>query len=123
MGRTKGSKNGKFGTNIDKSQFEKLCSILCTEEEICGFFSISHDTLSRWCKQEYDTTFLDVWKQKSSIGKISLRRIQFKQAETNPSMAIWLGKQILGQTDQVDATITDKIEVINDVPKEDIENE
>ena len=30
-------------------------------------------------------------------GKISLRRIQFKLAERNATMGIWLGKQYLGQ--------------------------
>lgn len=99
MGRTKGSKNGIFGANIDKAQFEKLCSIMCTEQEICGFFGTSHDTLNRWCHQEYNMTFTEIWEKKSAIGKISLRRIQFQQAEKNPSMAIFLGKQILGQTD------------------------
>lgn len=123
MGRTKGSKNGKFGSTIDKAQFEKLCSILCTEQEICGFFSTSHDTLNRWCHQEYHMTFTEIWNQKSSLGKISLRRIQFKQAETNPSMAIWLGKQILGQTEKVETTIDDKVEIINDVPIKDDEQD
>jgi len=115
MSRTKGSKNGKYGNTIEQKQFESLCSILCTEQEICSFFSCSHDTLNRWCKQTYKMTFEEIWKSKSAIGKISLRRIQFKQAESNPSMAIWLGKQILGQTDKVETEITDKIEVINDV--------
>ena len=119
MAKTKGAKNGKYGANIDKAQFEKLCSILCTEQEICGFFSVSHDTLNRWCRQEYDMTFTEIFGQKSSLGKISLRRIQFKQAETNPSMAIWLGKQYLNQTEKVEAEITDKIEIANDVPEDD----
>ena len=66
-------------------------------------------------------TFTEIWEMKSSLGKISLRRIQFKQAETNPSMAIWLGKQILGQTDQVETIVNDRIEIVNDVPKEDDE--
>lgn len=122
MGRTKGSKKGVYGAIIDKSQFEKLCSILCTEQEICGFFGTSHDTLNRWCHQEYEMTFTEVWERKSSIGKISLRRIQFKQAETNPSMAIWLGKQILGQSEQIEEKVSDKIEIVNDVPKEDAED-
>ncbi len=119
MPRTKGSKNGKFGSNIDKTQFEKLCSIMCSEEEICGFFSVSHDTLGRWCNQEYGKTFFDVFKDKSSIGKISLRRNQFKMAETNPSMAIFLGKQYLGQKDVVEETQIERIEVIDDVPEGD----
>lgn len=120
MSKTKGAKNGKYGAKIDKAQFEKLCAILCTEQEICGYFDVSHDTLNRWCHQEYGLTFTETFEQKCTIGKISLRRIQFKQAETNPSMAIWLGKQILGQTDQIETTVTERIEVSNDVPKEDV---
>ncbi len=37
-------------------------------------------------------------------GLASLRRRQFKMAETNPSMAIWLGKQYLGQHDKSELT-------------------
>ena len=33
------------------------------------------------------------------IGKISLRRSQFRLAEKNANMAIWLGKQYLEQPD------------------------
>lgn len=117
MSRTKGSKNGSYGVNIDKNQFEKLCSLMCTQEEICGFFDVSHDTLSRWCKQEYNQNFFDVYIKKSSIGKIALRRYQFKQAETNSSMAIFLGKQYLGQKDIVEETTIETVQFVNDVPK------
>lgn len=82
---------------IDKSQFEKLCSIQCTQEEIAGFFNCSPDTVERWCKREYKERFAEIYAKKRGLGKISLRRSQFKMAETNPSMAIWLGKQYLGQ--------------------------
>ena len=33
---------------------------------------------------------------------MSLRRTQFKLAEKNPTMAIWLGKQYLGQRDNIE---------------------
>lgn len=122
MSRTNGSKNGEYGAVIDKSQFEKLCSMLCTEMEICGYFGVSHDTLNRWCHQEYDCTFTEIFDEKSSMGKISLRRIQFKQAETNPIMAIFLGKNILGQKDCIEQTSTERIEVVNDIPKDDEED-
>lgn len=82
---------------IDKSQFEKLCSIQCTQEEIAGFFNCSPDTIERWCHREYKERFAEVYAKKRGVGKISLRRSQFRMAETNPSMAIWLGKQYLGQ--------------------------
>ena len=69
MAKTKGAKNGKYGANIDKAQFEKLCSILCTEQEICGFFSVSHDTLNRWCHQEYDMTFTEIFEHSKLKNK------------------------------------------------------
>ena len=82
---------------IDQSQFEKLCSIQCTQEEIAGFFGCSPDTIERWCRREYKEGFAEVYSKKRGVGKISLRRAQFRMAETNPTMAIWLGKQYLGQ--------------------------
>ena len=118
MSRTAGSKQGVIGNNIDKVEFEKLCSILCTEEEIANFFGCSHDTVDRWCMKTYKMHFQDIWKIKSTDGKCSLRRFQFKQAETNPAMAIWLGKQVLGQTDKQEQTSTERVEFVNDIPKE-----
>lgn len=99
MSNVKGSKRGVYGIKIDKEQFERLCSIMCSVDEICGFFGVSYDTLKRFCKQNYNQNFEAVQKDKSALGKISLRRIQFKQAERYPAMAIFLGKQYLGQTD------------------------
>ena len=84
---------------INKAEFEKLCGMLCTKVEIAGWFSCSEDTVERWCKQQYNDTFCGVYKKLSSKGRISLRRNQFKLSETNASMAIWLGKQYLGQRD------------------------
>lgn len=85
---------------IDKKVFESLCSVQCTGVEIADHFGVSHDTLGRWCKQTYKMTFEEVFAQKRSIGNISLRRMQFRLAEKNPTMAIWLGKQYLGQKDE-----------------------
>lgn len=119
MSRTKNSKRGIYGNGIDEKTFEKLCAIMCTAPEICGFFGISYDTLNRWCKTHYGDTFKKVFDEKSSFGKISLRRIQFAQAEKNPSMAIFLGKQYLGQKDFVEETTQQRIEVVGGVPLED----
>ena len=92
--------------NIDKEQFEKLCSIQCTINEIAGYFNCSVDTVERWCKKEYKEGFADIYDKKRGLGKISLRRSQFRMAETNPTMAIWLGKQYLGQTDKQEVSVT-----------------
>ena len=96
------NKKGRPKTNIDKPTFEKLCQMQCTLEEIAGFFDCCDDTINNWCKEIYDDNFSGVYKKKSMAGKISLRRNQFKIAENNSSMAIFLGKQYLGQKDNVE---------------------
>lgn len=90
---------------IDQAQFEKLCAILCTEEDIAGFFSVSVDTIERWCKRTYKQTFAEVYKKKSATGRVSLRRKQYEVAMGgNVGMLIWLGKQFLGQRDKDKST-------------------
>ena len=86
---------------IDQKQFENLCGLQCTKEEICGWFGITDKTLDAWCKRTYKQGFSDVFRQKRGLGKISLRRHQWKLAEKNANMAIWLGKQYLGQREQI----------------------
>lgn len=85
---------------IDKKQFENLCGLQCTKEEICSFFETSDKTLENWCKRTYKAGFSEVFREKRGKGKISLRRAQFRLAEKNASMAIWLGKQYLEQRDE-----------------------
>ena len=89
---------------IDKKQFENLCGLQCTLLEICDFFDVEDDTLNSWCKKTYGTTFSEVFKQKRGKGQISLRRMQWKLAEKNTAMAIFLGKQYLGQKDKIEYT-------------------
>ena len=89
---------------IDKKQFENPCPLQCTLLEICDSFAVEDDTLNNWCKKTYGTTFSEVFKKKRGKGQISLRRTQWKLAEKNPTMAIFLGKQYLGQTDKVETT-------------------
>lgn len=86
--------------NIDKTVFENACELQCTEEEIARLFSCSVDTIERWCKRIYEECFAEVYKKKSENGKMSLRRNQMKLSETSATMAIWLGKQWLGQKDK-----------------------
>lgn len=82
---------------IDQKQFENLCGLQCTKAEICSWFGITDKTLESWCKRTYKTGFSDVFAEKRGLGKISLRRAQFRLAEKSAAMAIWLGKQMLGQ--------------------------
>ena len=93
------ARTGRPRKKIDKEQFEKLCGIQCTLSEIAGFFDCSEDTIERWVKRTYKETFAETYKNYSANGKISLRRFQFKLAEKSAAMAIFLGKNYLGQTD------------------------
>lgn len=95
------ARTGRPRKEINQKQFEQLCSMQCTESEIAAFFECDISTLNRYCKRTYGATFADVSKNKAEIGKISIRRMQFKHAEKSPSMAMFLGKQYLGQKDQV----------------------
>ena len=95
------NKGGRPKKEIDQRMFENLCSILCTKDEICNFFELDEKTLTRWCKDTYGEGFSDKYKSKSSKGRISLRRSQFKIAENNATMAIFLGKQYLNQKDTI----------------------
>ena len=99
---------GRPKKEIDQKQFENLCGLQCTLEEVCGFFDVTDVTLNTWCKKTYGTTFSEVFKQKRGTGKISLRRSQFNLAKTNATMAIWLGKQYLGQRDRDVADAMDR---------------
>ena len=101
---------GRPQIDISKTQFENLCKLQCTKEEIASWFNCSEDTIDRWCKRTYGESFAVVFKQKRGVGKISLRRSQFRMAQKNPTMAIWLGKQYLGQRDQQDITVSDRSE-------------
>lgn len=85
---------------VDYDTVEKLAHIQCTYGEIASFLGCSVDRLKR------DDEFITRYKKGAEGGKMSLRRIQFKLAEKNPTMALWLGKQYLGQKDVVENTIT-----------------
>ena len=102
------AKMGRPRKQIDKTEFEKLCFLQCTEREFCSWFDVSDETLNKWCKENYDgRTFLDVFKEKRENGLISLRRTQFQLAERSPAMAIFLGKNMLGQTDKMEQIVND----------------
>ena len=59
--------------------------------------------------------FSEVFKQKRGVGKISLRRHQWRLAEKNANMAIWLGKQYLGQSDTPEQKEDSGVQIIDDL--------
>ena len=98
---------GRPRKEINQTEFEKLCGLQCTKEEMCGWFGITDKTLESWCKRTYKKGFSEIFSEKRGKGKISLRRTQFKLAEKSPAMAIFLGKNYLGQSDKIQYENTD----------------
>jgi len=92
---------GRPRKEFNVENFEGLCKLQCTLEEIAGFLDLSEDTVERRCVEIYGQPFAEVFRQKSAHGRISLRRTQFRLAEKSYVMALWLGKQYLGQSDKV----------------------
>jgi len=96
------AKMGRPRIDINWEEFDKLCELHCTLVEIAGWFDCSEDTIERAVKREKCMTYAEYFKKKSAKGKISLRRKQYQVAnEGNTSMLIWLGKNWLGQADEV----------------------
>ncbi|MCR5475499.1 MAG: hypothetical protein K6F28_09910 [Lachnospiraceae bacterium] len=103
------SKMGRPVKKIDKEQFETMCQVQCTLEEICLILGLTDKTLNKWCKETYGMTFSEVFRQKRELGKASLRRRQFALAKTNATMAIFLGKNWLGQKDTAEVAVNPEI--------------
>lgn len=92
-------KTGRPLRDFDPSIFEQLCFVQCTVDEIELILKTDQRVVDKWCMRYYEVDFHTAYKRYSSGGKSSLRRDQYKLAKKNASMAIWLGKQWLGQKD------------------------
>lgn len=101
-------------TDKQWDEFDKLCSLQCTKVEICEWFKITDKTLDRLIADKYKTSFSDIFAQKRSVGKISLRRTQFEMAQTSPAMAIFLGKNYLAQADKQEIAHSGGVKIIKD---------
>lgn len=77
---------------------EGLARIQCTMVEAAAVLHVHRDTFSDFLRANEKA--MQAWEDGRESGKASLRRNQWKMSETNPTMAIWLGKQWLDQTDK-----------------------
>src|SRR5438094_10320688 len=84
---------------IDLAELEKLCGLQCTDEELAAWFNVTTRTIERKRK---NAKFAEVMNRGKAKGRISVRRQQMKLLEAgNATMGVWLGKNILGQVDEV----------------------
>lgn len=78
---------------VDKDKLFILASLGLTTSEIAAVLEVSSDTLER--------NFAEEMSEGKEKCKASIRRKQFELAMAgNPTMLIWLGKQLLGQKEK-----------------------
>ena len=83
---------GRQGIIVPPDEIEHLASLGCTDREIADYFKVSESTL-RYNFSDY------LLKGRYQLRN-TLRQAQLKVAlEGNPTMLIWLGKNILQQND------------------------
>lgn len=77
----------------DRNKIRKLAEIQCTQGEIAHVMGVSLSSIKKYV--------IDVVNEGNHLGKVRLRRAQYQKAveEGNPTMLIWLGKNMLGQSD------------------------
>ncbi len=101
------AKIGRPKIKLNYELIEKLSYIQCTQVEIASTLEVSTKTLQR------DEEFCRIYKKGQEEGKMSLRRLQWKLAnKDNVTMAIWLGKQYLGQKDKQEVSGAEPIEIV-----------
>ena len=104
------AKRGRPKIEFDLKQVEKLAMLQCTYDELAAFFDCSKDTIINRMKD--DESFSAAYKNGLEKGKMSLRRMQWRAAESgNVTMLIWLGKQHLGQTDKQDVKHSGEMDI------------
>mgnify|MGYP003434975434 CR=1 FL=1 len=98
MGRPKGTTKIQ-PTDATMSSLRGLGQIQCTTKEGAAFFAVSEPTFLKFLDDNPEAR--EAFEEGKGKGRISLRRHQWRMAENNATMAIWLGKNHLEQTDKI----------------------
>lgn len=91
---------GRKQIEIPLNVLEAVASSHATLDEIAAYFHVTADTISR--RQREDPEFREALNRGRALGKFNIRYNQTRMAQHHPGMAIWLGKQYLGQKDQIE---------------------
>lgn len=108
------ARTGRPKIEINWNEVEGMAKVHATLEDIASHIGVHKDTLLKRCKREFKMTFSEYLEQKRAYVRNNLRRKQIETAMSgNVTMQIWLGKQMLGQTEKVEQTNRNTHEVIN----------
>src|SRR5690554_591052 len=83
------------------------------QEYIAEQLGMSADTLSRRIRERYGCSFAEYRHKRQEMLRINLRKKQYQVAmeEGNVTMLIWLGKNMLGQSDKNEIKSVEKFNI------------
>ena len=87
----------------------------CTMDEVAGMLEVTPEGLEIFFRREPQLAAL--YRYSRQQGKVSLRRIQYNLAPKSAAMAIFLGKNELGQSDRQDIQHSGGMDVVVRVTK------
>ncbi len=97
-------KNGRPPATIDSADVEKLAQLGATQIEIARFVGVAFSTLEERLKQP---DYREAYERGIGNLHMSLKRKQVEMALAGDrTMLIWLGKNYLGQRDNLDSKLT-----------------
>jgi hypothetical protein len=101
MGRRSGPGSS---VKIDLGVLERGASIGCTMHELKALSGTPHSTFFKHLAE--DPEVKAAIERGAELGRATLRRAQWQAAvsDKNPTMLVWLGKQLLGQQDSLTLT-------------------
>jgi len=125
-----GRPKGIFKLNADDATLamvETLGKIQATNKEAGARLGVTEETFVEFLRREEKAA--ETFDFAKEVGKASLRSAQFKAALAgNPTMLVWMGKQLLGQKDKIDvgsdpdrpikAEMTFKVQLVKSVHAE-----
>ena len=106
------SKRGRPMVEFDYDELYELSKTHCSFVDLAKFFNCSESTVND--RYRDDPEFKIAGDRGRFEAIKGLRRRQLELAmDGNTQMAIWLGKQLLGQTDRVDVDQLSRVEPIS----------
>jgi len=99
---------GRPKIEINLDELERLSALNCTMPELAAYFRVPLRTLED--RYTNDPDIRATINRGREVGKLSVRRkqMQIMNDMNSATMAIWLGKQLLGQRDKHDVITEDR---------------
>ncbi len=86
----------RAGAGIDLTDLAEYAELFASVEDAAALLSIGAAALQRLV-DDPDTPHAAIWRQGRARARLNVRRAQFGLMEKNATLAIHLGKELLGQ--------------------------